>query len=170
VDTVCANEDVAFLDGAIIEGDVSAVALLADSNDTTAEAKTLAIQWRNEGVDQVSAVRMQIRGAEVLIDRRHQRIAEERFAGPPVTVSQVPRLESYATQAFGDAKVTQDVHPIRAQLYAGANRLEPRRLLEKNAFPSQPLQSQREGCSAYAAARNQDSHVLDPSSAPGRSL
>ncbi len=106
----------------------NAIADLIESDQLVVEPDHLIGNGAGERRMQVAAMRQQIRRAELLLGALAKNHVELDFAGAPVAVVPGARIERLRAQARFQSEAAQHLHGVAADLDAGAEPRELRRL------------------------------------------
>ena len=156
MDAVGADENVAGRGAAIGERDRDAVRVLIEALDARAEAEAFLAEAAEQDVEQVGAVRGVVRRAEMRLRPLAERRVVEAIAGVPGAIVAAFRTVDDARQRIAEPERPQDARRVAADLEAGADLGEGRRLLEQFGLDAALAQRQQRRDAADAAARDQD--------------
>ena len=158
VDAVGADQHVERGARAVPESRLDAVAVVLESDQAVAEVDALGGHRGGQGGEQVGAVHLVMGEAELGLERLGQRGAEERSAVVPAPLVPGERLDAAARERVGEADAVQHPRRVRADLDAGPDLGQGRRLLID--LDVEPGAQQREcrGQPADAAADDADPH------------
>ena len=159
VDAVGADEDVAGRGAAVGERDGDAVGILIEALDARAEVEAFLAEAAEQHVEQVGAVRGVVRRAEMRLRPLAERRVVEAVAGVPGAIVAPFRIVRDARQRIAEAERPQDARRVAADLEAGADLAEGRRLLEQLGRDAALPQRQQRRDAADAAARDQDFEI-----------
>ena len=99
-----------------------------------------------------------VRRAERVIGGVAERRRQERAAIVPGDEAMTAGADGEFVEPVRDAQIAQRARRIRAQLDAGADGFEPRRLLQDDIVDPLPAQAERQGEAGHAAACDHHAH------------
>ncbi len=145
---------------AVGERESDAVGILIEALDARAEAVALLAETAEQDIEQVGAVRGVVRRTETRLGPLAERRVVEPVAGVPGAIVAPFRIVGDARQRIAEAERPQDARCIAADLEAGADLRERRRLLEQLGLDAALPQRQQRRDAADAAARDQDLEIF----------
>ena len=157
VDAVGAHDDVEVGGGPVGEARLDALPALAQIGQPVTEVQALGGQRIRQRPQQVGAVHLVVREAELRLQRLRQRRAQERAAVVPAPLMPGQRTHAGARQRVGETEPVQDARGVRADLDAGADLAQRRRLLVDVHVQARAQQRERRREAADASADDADS-------------
>lgn len=152
MDTVGADQQVGFGRSAVLEADDHAIALFFDIEQTMAGMGAILRHRFGKQKGQVAAMEMIVGCTEALLDFRAQRRALQRATVVPALLVDGERSHAPALHRVPEAQPMQQARGVGADLQAGADLAEARRLLVDLNVESGLEQRQRRGQPADATA------------------
>ena len=156
MNAVRANHRIGDRDRPIGEGQPDAVAGLIQSDQSMAQPDVFVGHRTCERGVQIAAMSQQIGRSEHALGAFAENHVELDFAGSPVPVVPGARIEGLRAQSLLEPKLAQNLHGVAADLNAGANPGELRRLLVHHDVEAQAPErgSSRKPAHAGADDRN----------------